>query len=456
MGKKPKPRGAGAGGSSSSTMPPSTPNFVQAMRDGTQAALDAHAARIGQDATARQLLPLQQQRAAIRAGLIQYGTDCDYNDADKFGDGDQSPIATLEGRAFARNLWSTGADFGAMMQQRAFSPMAIGAMHGNVTLVETMLRIADYTSENGRPSEALLNCLESRESSLRLSPLTMIVSLGKNINEAAGLRKGQEDCARLLLKYGARPDARDVVGKTVVHYGAGKLANETSIKIVDMCIRAQPSTHLFGKEVEMFGLSSGAMNGMRGIGRGFVEENNRRAVFLLDSKKEVAVKPENIRLVVVPLHDEQKHATGGTATSATGGTATIDGHAQPAATTTTMTPLVDMQDRLGSVALHELVMSNRDDVAKFLLFQHNASYDVVELDAGCTPWKMATINTCLSAVCPVVVAAGVKRGRQQQKEAAKKCRHCGKMEGSDNDNKPLMVCSKCKIAQYVSDSYRSK
>jgi hypothetical protein len=120
--------------------------------------------------------------------------------------------------------------------------------------------------------------------------------------------------------------------------------------------------------------------------------------------------------------------------------AAID-HGQP------KTPLVDMQDRLGSVALHELVMSNRDDVAKFLLFQHNASYDVAELDAGCTPWSMATINTCMSSVCPVVVAAGVKRGRKKQKEAAKKCRHCSKME-SDNDNKPLMVCSKCKVAQY--------
>ena len=410
--------------------------MVQMMREATQAMLDGHRTDISQDADARQLLPLQEQRQQIRQGLVDYGTDCDLNETDKamLEDGDQTPIATTEGRDFARNLWCTGAEVGAMLNSpnrlvEGLSPFKMFCMQGNVAQVERMLKEAVTSNANsngdGRPPSKLTHLLEFRESSLRLSALLTIQSVGKNFAAAVpgGAKRNQcqEDCARLLLKYGACPDAKDVVGKTVIHYGAGRMANDTSMKICDMCIRAHKSACLYDQEVELHSLSSESMNGMRGIGRGFVEETNRRAVYLFDRKKEVAVKPENIRLV-------DTHST-----------------SQPPK----KTPLVDIQDRLGSVALHEVVMSNRVDVAKFLLTEHGASYDVIELDGGCTPWSMATTNTFGSAVCPLVVQASVLRGRQEKRQAMRQCQHCYQQE----DKKKgviLQVCSRCKMKSYCS------
>lgn len=70
-----------------------------------------------------------------------------------------------------------------------------------------------------------------------------------------------------------------------------------SLNVVDMCVRAQKSAFLFGEEVELHGLSNESMNRKRGVAKGFVEETNRRAVFIYDRRACVSIKPENIHLV---------------------------------------------------------------------------------------------------------------------------------------------------------------
>ena len=203
----------------------------------------------------------------------------------------------MKGREFHRTLWSTGADMAAMLPMPgrdvpfpgSFSLFSVYCRQGRLDKVERIVKetaaLTSLSFAPGMPSLALIDLLESRESMLRLSPLLVIQSVGKHIaaSDFSGtICQGQVKCARLLLKYGARPDAKDVVGKTVVHYGAGNCANATSMKICDMCIRAYQSSHLFAKEVQLYGLANASLNGSRGICRGFVEETNRRAVYLLD------------------------------------------------------------------------------------------------------------------------------------------------------------------------------
>lgn len=60
--------------------------------------------------------------------------------------------------------------------------------------------------------------------------------------------EGQLKNVELLLRYGARPDAKNVTGKTVCHYGSGLKATETSLAMVDMCIPAAASAFLFAKK----------------------------------------------------------------------------------------------------------------------------------------------------------------------------------------------------------------
>ena len=53
-------------------------------------------------------LPLQEQKNACRKALIAMGTDCDANDRDPTGDGDQSMIPTEAKRHAAREIYSFG------------------------------------------------------------------------------------------------------------------------------------------------------------------------------------------------------------------------------------------------------------------------------------------------------------------------------------------------------------
>jgi hypothetical protein len=74
------------------------------------------------------------------------------------------------------------------------------------------------------------------------------------------------------------------------------MATDMTMKVVDMCIPAAQSSHLFGKDVDLYGLSNESMNGKGGIARGGIG-TGRRAVYLLDQSKEMAIKPGNIRLI---------------------------------------------------------------------------------------------------------------------------------------------------------------
>jgi hypothetical protein len=165
--------------------------------------------------------PLEEARRRHRLDLKRHGTDVDKNDRDPLGDGDQSRIAlkakhknplTDPNRQYHRNVWSEGGDIFECLKFDGFSDFARACTFGDVSGVERLLTEVD--TDPARPSEALIQRLETRETCMRLSPILMMVSVTKTFqHDGPSLFANRVKVVNLLLKYGARPDARDVVGK---------------------------------------------------------------------------------------------------------------------------------------------------------------------------------------------------------------------------------------------------
>ena len=304
-------------------------------------------------------IPLSTQIEQIRSTLMDIGTDCTYNDNDPMGDGDQSKILSSQKRKDARELYAHGGDIHAYLNNRAFTLFAFACIHGEYQKV-TML-LSNITNRIEQPwchNNEMKAILESRECSMRLSPLLLIVSAG---NSCQGVNKENHvTTAKILLKHGARPNAKDVLGKTVCHYGAGAVSKSMTLEVVDMCIRATETVHLYGKDVELFGLKTADFNGLKGVVGGFDPDSGRRSVYISAIDKEVWIKPSNMKLLLSTKNEDSS---------------------------TKVTMLADIQDRLGYVALHEIVMFDKVEAAKLLLRRHNASVHVRDLD-GESPMKM--------------------------------------------------------------------
>jgi hypothetical protein len=289
----------------------------------------------------------------------------------------------------------------------------------------------------------LAELLETRVTSLRLTPLLLTVAAATRVSQERFWR-GQEGVAvadqsrddadtttggsdrnsqqnmlqvvRLLLQYGARPHARDVMGRTAVHYGAGRNATDMTLAAVSMCTQATKSAHLLGQEVEICHLSDG-MNGKRGIVHGYVAETGCRIVYLFGQRTQMTIKPKHLKVVkptMTPNLGKEYQAP------------------------ERLPHLVDMQDRLGNVPLVELVDSNRADAATFLIHRLNASVDIKNWQ-GDSPASLAMIQglSVATTVAHVISEVVLKRARNQRRESEKHCVECGK-EGTKKQ--PLIVC----------------
>lgn len=350
-------------------------------------------------------------------------TDVDQNDSDPTGDGDQDVISSVEKRDVARQLFATGGDIHDHFTGGQVSKFALACAAGKLRTVQSELqRVKSTASQPFSASIELKTLLETRETSMRLSPLLLIVSLGKNIF-MPGSQPQFESIAKLLLKSGASPLAKDVTGKTVAHYGAGGMATKMTLEVTDMCIRAAKANHLFGKEVKLHSLKTEEMNGKVGIVGGFDPDSDRRAVYLTEDRKEVWIKVENVSLL--------DKAT----------------ECQP------YPLLTDIQDRLGGVSLHELVMPSEyqkavvDETAEFLLKKHNTSIYTEDCD-GCSPIQMVSGMGQFfgeRAVSKLVMEAATKKGREIRKARKQEGLTCANCNDSFDD---MLVCSRCKLVTY--------
>ena len=134
------------------------------------------------------LLPLAEKKAAIRELLIEIGTDVDKYDSDPTGDGDQSIISSVEKRDVARHIWCAGGDIGEHFSSRQVSKFAIASASGNLKMAQSELqRVKSTVSQQPYfSSNEVTKLLETRETSMRLSPLLLIVSMGKNLFSPTG------------------------------------------------------------------------------------------------------------------------------------------------------------------------------------------------------------------------------------------------------------------------------
>ena len=397
------------------------PAVLQRIREMAKEMMQSDAEQLLEDPDLRR--PVHEQRKIIRKKLHRHGTDVKLNDRDVFGDGDQSPIHLNDkGKQVYRDLFAVGGDitedandFATRPDKPSYKRFLYLCIGGNYETVKRILErvTADRKPHHGDVDSALLFFLETRVTSMRLTPLLAIVSMGKFMAFPVGqhkiLTENQLKIARLLLLYGARPDARDVCGKTVCHYGAGAMATPITMEVVRMCSAAHQSSHFFGKEVVLHGLQAADLNGKRGIARGFVVQSGRRVVYLIDDEKELALKPENLAL----------------------------------ADSTTIEPfrkLCDIQDRLGGTALLEVFMSNHVHVGKFLLEELEADPGLADSD-GYSPEMMAMQphGQVSSAIGPMVMQAVMRRRKAEQIAKMNVCAKCQVIGTAD---KPLMNCSK--------------
>jgi hypothetical protein len=80
-------------------------------------------------------------------------------------------------------------------------------------------------------------------------------------------------------------------------------------------------------------------------------------------------------------------------------------------------------------------MSNKTDIADFLLDKCLADIEVADLD-GFSPKKLAVMNQMGSSVCPMIMKRAVKDARRAKKAEEDVCAQCGE------SSKPVGACSK--------------
>jgi hypothetical protein len=357
--------------------------------------------------------PLAILREEIRMGLQRNGTDLEKYKLDKQGDGDQSPITLPEPqKQWYRDLFGSGGDLYAHLftmgsLQPALSDFGLACIMGKIDMVTRMLKKVAAPDKQA----ALTTMLETRETSLRLSPLLLLVTMGKTFPHVSPA--DHFAVCKVLLQYGARVDAKDVGGKTICHYGSGTAATKTTLQMVQYCVQAHASSHFLNQEVELHSLQNAARNGKTGVARGYNVDTKRRVVYLLlqggeISTTPVGIKPKNLKLLNHQTSSRKK-----------------------------LSNLCDVQDRLGGVCLLEVFMSSRTDVAKYLLDTLGASVDVADW-SGYSPKSMSLrpAGQMASAVGPIIMKHMMKEGRKAKKAALKSCEQCG---ASD---KTLSNCSR--------------
>ena len=364
------------------------------------------------------LVSSPESSQVIRSLLEKADNDIQKNDKDPYEDGDQRIVSSEPKAQILRELFSMGGDIEHCLNDRnTFSNFAWSCIQGDVAAVEQAI------CKTIRGTKERHELLERRATSMRLPPLLLTLALSKHphqVQRYAGTPVNKQNHVgvfNVLLRYGARPDSRDVTGKTVIHYGAGSWATEKTLVMSEACIIAHKSSALFGEEVVLMGLQSEKYNGAKCTLGGFDTQTLRRVVHLHEEDRELAVKPENI-------FDSD-------------GECIFDKSRR----------LTDIADRVGSISLHEVVMSTRDDVARFLLDKHNTSLDVAEL-SGTTPRAMALNTSPLpgATVNEVIKKHAVKKSRKAEKKKEDSCFKCQ----TNHSWEELALCKRCRYALYCS------
>jgi len=142
-------------------------------------------------------------------------------------------------------------------------------------------------------------------------------------------------------------------GKLFVIMGqVDTFAMEITLDIIGMCMHAAETHHMYGREVQLYSLNTQSINGRRGIIGGFNPDGGRGSVYLPDEHKKVWIKSDKMTLIE-PIDPQ--------------------------------TPRVDVQDRVGMVALHDLCLPEkdtgypeRDDMVIFSFEKHQSCINIYQ------------------------------------------------------------------------------
>jgi hypothetical protein len=199
--------------------------------------------------------------------------------------------------------------------------------------------------------------------------------------------------------------------------------------MTDYVMKATETCACVWKKVLLDGLSKEEYNGLEGTLGGYVAETERRVFHPDDAdKKQLSVKPENVFLL------------------------SRDGKVKTCITNRLLrsTNLAEIRDRVGSISFHEVVMSDRNDVAKFLLDRSPNCLDVEDY-MGTTSRKTALVPVLGSRLNDVVkqhMANQAKMEAQKENMRKESCEHCGKH--SRELGYELLQCTRCLAAYYCS------
>jgi hypothetical protein len=171
------------------------------------------------------LLSAQQMRTVIH----QAGTNMDANDSDPQGDGDQSSLSLADSTQLW-NIWSAGGDFVPLVQHGRISLFGNSCFYGNLSRVKQALKSVQ--------GEAKYRMLESRESITRVTPLMMCVLGAKFLIGSEGPFQWAESAA-VLVKHGARLNAKDIAGHTACFHASSEKSNPETLEILKLIIAAK-------------------------------------------------------------------------------------------------------------------------------------------------------------------------------------------------------------------------
>lgn len=254
---------------------------------------------------------------------------------------------------------------------------------------------------------------------MRFSPLVLAVAISKvkpTVCDMTGAREADIDhlgVIKILLRYGATPDIKDLTGKSLVHYAAGVMASPDTLEMTDYFVNAAKTSAHFGKKVILRNLTKVDYNGLTGILGGYIADTARRQVIINSGQRNFGLNPKNI----FAMEDGNE-------------TCIFDSSRN----------IVNELDRLGSISLHEVFLSQRVDVAKFLI-KHNVSVDIVD-GGGCSVRKMAFMANATGIT--EMYHTIRKYIMQPNKVENNRCLQCQELA------ERVSKCSRCKSALYCS------
>jgi hypothetical protein len=157
--------------------------------------------------------------------VAESGTNIQLNKEDPYGDGDQSPLKGKRADRL-RTVWAAGGDFYRCAESNQLSEFGMACFVGHIAIVQRLL-----ATVTGVEKERLI---ERRETICRKTPLLMCI-----VGMRSCCHKGHwKEVIEILIKNGARVNAKDIGGYTATFYVSGAASTEATLEMLPVLVKA--------------------------------------------------------------------------------------------------------------------------------------------------------------------------------------------------------------------------